>query len=192
MIQQCVRLRHHPQAWKNAKEVMPRKPNKLYYTAVKSYRVIILPNCLGKICDKVVASMLTKLCEINNLLYEGQMGSRWERSVIDAVARLFSQVQEAWAEGRLAGMLLIDVNWAFDHVSRSYLLRTMERINSDGDFLRRTESLISDRRIGLVIDSNQCAETGVGTGVPQGSLVSPVLFVIYVSRVFRKVEKEVE
>lgn len=54
--------------WKRAKGVMLRKPNKLDYTIVKSYRVIRLLNSLGKLCEKVVSDLLTVLCEIKLVL----------------------------------------------------------------------------------------------------------------------------
>lgn len=55
------------------------------------------------------------------------------------MARDYNLVQEAWVERKLAGMLLIDVNRAFDHVSSNYVLRIMECIGTDRDLMRWTE-----------------------------------------------------
>lgn len=63
------------------------------------------------------------------------MGLRRLRSTIDAVARAVNRVQEAWEQGKMAHMLLMDVKGAFDHVSKNCLLRTMEKIDADGNFL---------------------------------------------------------
>lgn len=78
-----------------AKEVMLCKPNKLHYTKVKTYRVISLPNCLGKVCKNVALGMLAKWCEVNHLLHSDQMRSRRQRSAINTVARMVNRVLEA-------------------------------------------------------------------------------------------------
>lgn len=111
-------------------------------------------NCLGKLCEKVVAEMFFEWCEVNHLLHDGQMGFKRRRTAIYAVARLVGRVQEALAEGRLAGMLLMDIKRAFDHVSQSYLVRTMDDMGADGDLMGGTESFMSYKRVGRVIDGH--------------------------------------
>ncbi len=86
-------------------------------TLVKSYRVVSLLNCLGKVVEKVVAEQLLQFCEANGKLHKGQMGARKYRSAIDALALLIQKVQKAWKDWKIAGALLMDVKRAFDHVS---------------------------------------------------------------------------
>lgn len=69
LIPHCVRLGHHPEAWKRAREVLLWKPKKLKYTTVKSYRIISLLHCLGKVYERVVADMLSQWYEINPILH---------------------------------------------------------------------------------------------------------------------------
>lgn len=64
------------------------------YMSVKAYRVISLLNCLGKVCEKVVADILAKWCKVNHVLHTGQMRWRRQRSAIYAVARVINKVQE--------------------------------------------------------------------------------------------------
>lgn len=101
-------------------------------------------------------------------------------------------VQEAWSDGKLASMLLIDIKEEFDHISSNILLRTMKSKGADGDLMRWTVSFMSDRSVSLGIDSHQCTAAGIETGVPQGLLVSPILFAIYQGDVFRELKKEVK
>lgn len=68
LIRQCIRLRYDPQTWKTAKEVMLYKLNKVNYRVVKSYQVISLLNCLGKVSEKVAANMLENWCKIHHIL----------------------------------------------------------------------------------------------------------------------------
>lgn len=93
LIRHSLRLGHHPGAWKHAKKVMLRNPKKLNYTTVNTYCVISLLNYLGKVCNKVLADMLSEWCEVNHVFQQGQMGSRRQTSVIDVVTRVAGRVQ---------------------------------------------------------------------------------------------------
>ena len=59
---------------------------------MKSYRIICLLECMGKILEKVVINELLRICEERALLYSGQMGAKKNRSTIDAVALLIYKV----------------------------------------------------------------------------------------------------
>lgn len=82
------------------------------------------------------------------------------------VTRVVSRVQEASIQGKMVGMLLIDVKGSFDHISRNCLSRTMERMGADGHLMRMTKSFISNSSVGLVINRQLCKEIAVEIGVP--------------------------
>lgn len=71
LIMQCVRLSFHLRAWKTVKGIMLRKPNKIDYILVKSYRVISLLNCLGKVYEEVAAEMIADWCKVQHIWHEG-------------------------------------------------------------------------------------------------------------------------
>ena len=112
------------------------------------------------------------------------METQKERLAIDAVAMLVHTVQEKWSEKKLAGALFMDVKGAFDHVSRSQLLKCMIDLGIDGDLVAWTKSFLTNRKIQLVIDGYDNKEREIETGISQGLPVSPVLFLIYISGVF--------
>lgn len=68
----------------------------------------------------------------------------------------------------------------------------MERMNADGDLMLWNDSFMSDKSVSLVIDSYLCEESAVEMRVPQGLVVSPILFAIYMNEEFNEVEQEVE
>ena len=88
-----------------ARGVTIPKPGKDDYSKAKSYRVISLLNCLGKVVEKVVATMISEHCEREGTLHPGQYGSRKRRSAVDAVGVLMTEVQQAWGEGKVAAAL---------------------------------------------------------------------------------------
>ena len=71
LITQCFKLGYHPNAWKIAKGILLKKPNKPDYSIAKAYRVISLLNCLGKVVEKAAATAISTFCEQNELLHEG-------------------------------------------------------------------------------------------------------------------------
>ena len=151
--------------------------------------MISLLNCLGKVVEKVVAEQLALYCEAYSKLHREQMGARKERSAIDAVSVLVNTVQETWEEKKLPGALFIDVKEAFDHVSRSQLLKHMIELGIDGDLVAWTRSFLTDRKIQIIIDGHENKEREIETGIPQGSPASPILFLIYISGVFDSVSE---
>ncbi len=76
VVIQAIKLQYHPQWWRHVKGVLFEKSNKRDRTLVKSYRVITLLNCLGKVVEKVVAKQLSQFCEVNQKLHKGQIGAR--------------------------------------------------------------------------------------------------------------------
>lgn len=137
-----------------------------------------------------MAELISESCELSGVLHQGQMGSRKQRSCIDAVARVVNKVEEAWGRGNIAALLLMDVKGAFDHV-RCTTLQRMQEMQIDGNIIGWVESFLTDRHLQLVIDG-YCGETQlVSMGVPQGSPVSPILFAIYLSGVFSELEGKV-
>ena len=119
MVRHTIRLDYHPQEWKKARGILLEKGGKRDFGLVRSYRVISLLNCMGKVVKKVVAEPLSHNCESHSKLHPGQTGGREERLAIDAVAVLVHTVQERWEDKKLAAVLFIVVKGACDHVSKA-------------------------------------------------------------------------
>ncbi len=139
----------------------------------------------------MVARLLSGYCETFSKLHPGQMGARKQRCAIDAVASLVHKVQESWAEKKLAAVLFMDVKGAFDHVSKTSLVERMIKLGimvtwygGHSLFLRIGKST---HLVQLVIDGHNNKERDIETRIPQGSPVSPIHFLIYISGVFDQI-----
>jgi len=191
VVKVSFRLGIHTRVWKEAKGVVIPKPNKPDYGVAKAYMVITLFNCLGKVVEKIAANAIAEECERRRLLHDGQFGCRKRRSAIDAVGRLMKRVEEAWGRGNTAAVpLLLDVKGAFPHVAKGNLIKRMEEMGFEADLVRWVESFMEDRKVIMSMDGKEGDSMDVETGVPQGSPVSPVLFVIYLSGLFGQVERK--
>ncbi len=118
MYQNLIRLGYHPKCWKTVIGVILRKlGKKRNWSEPKSYRIIFLLNCLGKIAEKIIAARLVYLAETTDLLHFDQIGGRRKKSVIDAVMILIYDIQLAKQDKKVISVLFIDVKGVFDHVS---------------------------------------------------------------------------
>lgn len=165
-----------------------RKQGKPTYTVAKAYRIISLLSCFGKVVEKAVATWIASFCETNNVFHQGQFGCRRARGTSDAVAQLVSRVETAWSKKRIALALLLDVKGAFDRVNKKQLLKRMVQAGIAGNIVRWVDSFLSDRRALLVIDGRTGETRDIHAGLPQGSPVSPVLFILSISTMFQWLE----
>ncbi|KAL1581647.1 hypothetical protein WHR41_09703, partial [Cladosporium halotolerans] len=188
LVQGCIKLGFHPCTWKTAKGILLRKQGKPTYTVAKAYRVISLLSCLGKVVERVVATAIASFCETNEIFHCGQFGSRRARGTADAVSQLVARVEAAWERKQMSLALLLDVKGAYDRVDKHQLLRRMVEVGIAGNIIRWVKSFMSDRRALLVIDGRMGETHGIQAGLPQGSPVSPVLFILSVSSMFEWLE----
>ena len=84
LYSKLIQYDYHPICWREATGVILKKPNR-NASIPKSYRIIFLLNCLGKIFEKIIARRLVFLANTINIIYFNQMDSRKQISVIDAV-----------------------------------------------------------------------------------------------------------
>ena len=90
------RLGIHPAAWKTARGVAIPKPGKSDYGLAKAYRVTSLLSCLGKMVEKVAATLISVHCEALDEFHPSQYGGSPQRPAVDAVGVVIAQAQEAW------------------------------------------------------------------------------------------------
>jgi len=165
------------------------KPGKPDYSKVQAYRVISLLDVISKLLERRAAHLIADHLERKRGLYEGQFGCRKRRSCVDTVTILMNRTQKAWAGKKVAGALFMDVKSAFNNVDKTILGQRMEVLGLEADLIRWTMSFMSDRRVKLVLDGETGEDYPVDTGVPQGSLAAPILFVTYLSGIFDAVER---
>ena len=190
LVQACIQKGYQPPTWKIARGILLRKQDKPNYSIPKAYRVISLLECLGKVVEKVVATKISKFCEEKQVLHEGQFGSRKNRSTHDALLQLITFVEKAWLEKQLAGAIFMDVKGAFDRVDQKKLTQILIDIGLSQNLVRWVESFLQERKAQLVIDGHECPIRDISAGLPQGSPVSPILFIVYIHVLLKRIEDE--
>ena len=189
VVQKSIQLGYYPTIWKTAKGVILRKAGKPSYTVSKAYRVISLLECLGKVIERVVAKKVASFCENLHIFHEGQCGSRKNRNTHDALLKLISFVEKAWKKGNIAGAIFMDVKGAYDWVAQPILIQILIDVGLPQNLVRWISSFLSNRTAQLVIDGFTCPIREVSAGLPQGSPLSPVLWIIYIYALLKKINK---
>lgn len=146
-----------------------------------NYRPISILPVFSKIMEKILCKQLTTYFESNNLLHSSQYGFRVGRSTTLAVTTFCRDVSEAFERGRYLEANFHDLTRAFDCISHDILIRKLARYGIKdggilmlGSFLRnRAQFVDSDGRLSSVKE--------VHRGVPQGSILGPLLFLIYIN-----------
>src|SRR6201747_699630 len=176
---------YHPKAWKQATGFILKKPKKPDYSQPKAYRVIALLNCLGKISERILARRLSYLAETTNLLHISQIGSRLHKSAIDTALLLKNEVEVNKTNKLKTTTLFLDVKGAFDHVSKNRLIEVLVNLKLPLSLIKWVLSFMNDRILRLVFEDNIESFKPINTGIPQGSPISPILFLIYIRDLFK-------
>ena len=163
-----------PCSWKEAKV----KP--LFKTGAKddknNYRPISILPTVSKLIEKWVESKFSKYLNEYNLLHQSQSGFRSKHSTESAIVRMIDSWLKAVNDGKLTGCVMVDFRKAFDLVDRKILLNKLKCYKCDVNCLSWFESYLSNRTQRVSLNNNHSAPASVKCGVPQGSILGPLLF----------------
>ncbi|ODM14227.1 hypothetical protein SI65_10361 [Aspergillus cristatus] len=178
LYKHCATTGWHPTPFRQALLVALPKPGKKDYSSPRSYRLIALLSTLGKGLERLIAHRMAWVAIKYKVLHPQQFGALPCRSATDLAATLVHDIEEAWARGLAASMLTLDVKGAFDAVLQG---RLIQRLRSQGwppTVLRWASSFTQDRTAAIRLDGHQSPTFTVPAGLPQGSPVSPILFML--------------
>ena len=176
----CLRRGYFPIQWKHAIGSMIPKPQKPKDLAT-SYRPISLLNCLGKLFEKVIATRIQEFADDHDLINKWQRPYQPQKEANEHIHIINQYLMKARNTKRITALLLIDIEKAFDAVWHNGLLKKLHQQGIPPDLLRMVASFLKDRTIQVKTGTNLSDKVHLLAGTPQGSILSPLLFILYVN-----------
>ena len=148
---------------------------------ISNYRPISLLSNINKIIEKLMFTRLYNFLETNNCIYKLQFGFRAKHSTNHAILSITQQIQEAINKDKIAIGIFIDFQKAFDTVNHSILLDKLNHYGVKGSANKWFESYLNNRKQFVTINGINSDTTNIKHGVPQGSVLGPLLFLVYIN-----------
>ena len=156
---------------------------------MKNFRPVSNLSFMSKIVEKVVAKQLTEYLVCNNLLPKLQSGFRRFHSTETAVLKVLSDVYSAIDQGQVVLLALLDVSAAFYTVDHTILLdRLSVSYGISGTVHSWISSFVCGRSQTVYFGGTTSSPSKVRYGIPQGSTLGPLLYVLYTADIVKLVE----
>ncbi len=144
-----------------------------------NYRPISLTCVSCRVMESIIADAI--MDHMSEFLFKGQHGFRGKRSTVSQLLETLNDWMSDLNAGNWVDVLYIDFTKAFDIVSHPKLLSKLECYGISGLLLQWIREFLSDRRQTVIVEDSQADFRDVPSGVPQGSVLGPILFLIYIN-----------
>ena len=169
-----------PKKWKHSL-ILPFPKEGKDPTDPESYRPIALTTTICKVMERLISDRLAWHMESKNLFNKDQTGFRKHRNTIDQVMRICSDINDSINTNRYTIGIFIDLKKAFDMLWKTGILEKMESLGITGRIYRWVKDFMEQRTFQVKIGDKLSNTYDLENGVPQGSVVSPLLFLLAVN-----------
>ena len=150
-------------------------------TSINNYRPISLLLALSKIFKRVIYNQINNYFTLNNPYYERQYGFRSKHSTELAALDIIDTITSRMEKGNIPITIYLDSSKAFDTLNHTILMNKLKFYGIQGRSLNLSENFLKNRKQCVEINNIRSAFTYILTGVPQGSILRPLLFIIYMN-----------
>ena len=177
IITLSINQNRFPESWKYSKVIpLHKKGSKLER---KNYRPVAILSPLSKILEKIVYEQIYQYFSRNKIFHQNLHGYRENRSTQTALLAMYDKWVRAASRGQVSGVILLDLSAAFDLVDPVLLIQKLKIYGIKEEFASWIESYLTNRYQAVWIDHVYSDFLHCGVGVPQGSNLGPLFFIIF-------------
>ena len=154
-----------------------------------NYRPISVTSALSKIFEKVIRDQITEYMHQNNLFSSKQFGFRKNVSTTDALLYATENIRKELDDGNFVTAAFLDLSKAFDSISHEILIGKLKSLNFDTKAVSMIKSFLTGRTQRVILPTTKSNWIELYQGVPQGTVLGPLLFNIYVNSMQNEIER---
>ena len=177
IVTMSIMQKKFPQGWKYSKVIPLHKKDETLER--KNYRPVAILSPLSKVIEKIIYEKIYNYFSRNKLFHPNLHGYRKHRSTQTALLQMYNKWVQAASDSQLSGVVLLDLSAAFDLVDPELLLQKLRVYGFDNDIMSWVESYLTNRFQAVWIDHAMSDFLPSRVGVPQGSNLGPLLFLIF-------------
>ena len=181
IINQCLETGIFPSKLKIAKVIPILKRSD--ETIFDNYRPISILSSISKVFERIIFNQIHNYFHVNNLYFCSQYGFRKEHSTELVMLELIDRITQHLDKGTtpINVHVYLDLSKAFDTLDHNIMLHKLKYYGIEGTALRLFESYLNERQQYVDLDGTTSNNNRILTGVPQGSILGPLLFIIYIN-----------
>ena len=180
LFNKCLKESCFPFCWK-VSSVVPVFENVGERSTAKNYRPVSLLSVVSKVFEKLVNNRIVDHLEKCDLFSDFQYGFRSSRSTADLLTVVSDRIARAFNRSGATRAVALDISKAFDRVWHAGLLHKLTSYGISGQIFGLLSSFLCNRRLRVVLDGKSSQEYPVNAGIPQGSILGPTLFLLYIN-----------
>ena len=148
---------------------------------ISNYRPISLLSSISKILEKIIYKRLDNFLKCNNLLIPHQFGFRKGHSTDYAILHIYDKIIESFSKKEHMIGIFMDLSKAFDTIDHQILIHKLNSYGIRGQALSWFKDYLHNRQQYVAFQTHESQKQSIKCGVPQGSILGPLLFIIYVN-----------